>query len=150
MSLKVGDKAPEFSSFNQNGENISLKDFIGNNIILYFYPRDNTPGCTAQACNLRDNYKQLQDSGYIVLGVSSDSVKSHDKFIKKHDLPFDLIADEDKSIHKLYGTWIEKKMYGKVYMGTARWTFIIDENGVIKEIIEKVKTKEHTQQIISE
>jgi len=150
MSLKVGDKAPEFSSFNQNGENISLKDFSGKNIILYFYPRDNTPGCTAQACNLRDNYKQLQDSGYIVLGVSSDSVKSHDKFIEKHDLPFDLIADEDKSIHKLYGTWIEKKMYGKVYMGTARWTFIIDENGVIKEIIEKVKTKEHTQQIIGE
>jgi len=150
MSLKVGDKAPEFSSFNQNGENISLKDFSGKNIILYFYPRDNTPGCTAQACNLRDNYKQLQDSGYIVLGVSSDSVKSHDRFIRKHDLPFDLIADEDKSIHKLYGTWIEKKMYGKVYMGTARWTFIIDENGVIKEIIEKVKTKEHTQQIIGE
>ena len=150
MSLKVGDKAPEFSSFNQNGENISLKDFSGKNIILYFYPRDNTPGCTAQACNLRDNYKQLQDSGYIVLGVSSDSVKSHDRFIEKHDLPFDLIADEDKSIHKLYGTWIEKKMYGKVYMGTARWTFIIDENGVIKEIIEKVKTKEHTQQIIGE
>tara|TARA_Y100001970_G_C13899758_1_gene683004 strand:- start:343 stop:795 length:453 start_codon:yes stop_codon:yes gene_type:complete len=150
MSLKVGDKAPEFSSFNQNGENISLKDFSGKNIILYFYPRDNTPGCTAQACNLRDNYKQLQDNGYIVLGVSSDSVKSHDRFIKKHDLPFDLIADEDKSIHKLYGTWIEKKMYGKVYMGTARWTFIIDENGVIKEIIEKVKTKEHTQQIIGE
>ena len=150
MSLKVGDKAPEFSSFNQNGENISLKDFSGKNIILYFYPRDNTPGCTAQACNLRDNYKQLQENGYIVLGVSSDSVKSHDKFIKKHDLPFDLIADEDKSIHKLYGTWIEKKMYGKVYMGTARWTFIIDENGVIKEIIEKVKTKEHTQQIIGE
>tara|TARA_B100001121_G_C18519447_1_gene540593 strand:+ start:62 stop:514 length:453 start_codon:yes stop_codon:yes gene_type:complete len=150
MSLKVGDKAPEFSSFNQNGENISLKDFSGKNIILYFYPRDNTPGCTAQACNLRDNYKQLQDSGYIILGVSSDSVKSHDRFIKKHDLPFDLIADEDKSIHKLYGTWIEKKMYGKVYMGTARWTFIIDENGVIKEIIEKVKTKEHTQQIIGE
>ena len=150
MSLKVGDKAPEFSSFNQNGENISLKDFRGKNIILYFYPRDNTPGCTTQACNLRDNYKQIQDSGYIVLGVSSDSVKSHDKFIKKHDLPFDLIADEDKSIHKLYGTWIEKKMYGKVYMGTARWTFIIDENGVIKEIIQKVKTKEHTQQIIGE
>tara|TARA_Y100000816_G_scaffold286351_1_gene267358 strand:+ start:570 stop:1022 length:453 start_codon:yes stop_codon:yes gene_type:complete len=150
MSLKVGDKAPEFSSFNQNGENISLKDFRGKNIILYFYPRDNTPGCTTQACNLRDNYKQIQDSGYIVLGVSSDSVKSHDKFIKKHDLPFDLIADEDKSIHKLYGTWIEKKMYGKVYMGTARWTFIIDDNGVIKEIIEKVKTKEHTQQIIGE
>ena len=148
MSLKVGDKAPEFSSFNQNGENISLKDFSGKNIILYFYPRDNTPGCTAQACNLRDNYKQLQDNGYIVLGVSSDSVKSHDRFIKKHDLPFDLIADEDKSIHKLYGTWIEKKMYGKVYMGTARWTFIIDENGVIKEIIEKVKTKEHTNQIL--
>ena len=144
MSLKVGDKAPEFSSFNQNGENISLKDFSGKNIILYFYPRDNTPGCTAQACNLRDNYKQLQENGYIVLGVSSDSVKSHDKFIKKHDLPFDLIADEDKSIHKLYGTWIEKKMYGKVYMGTARKTFIIDENGMIKEIIEKVKTKEHS------
>ena len=150
MSLKVGDKAPEFSSFNQNGENISLIDFSGKNIILYFYPRDNTPGCTTQACNLRDNYKQLQENGYIVLGVSSDSVKSHDKFIKKHDLPFDLIADEDKSIHKLYGTWIEKKMYGKVYMGTARRTFIIDENGMIKEIIEKVKTKEHTQQIIGE
>ena len=150
MSLKVGDKAPNFKSVNQKGEDIELKNYLGKKVILYFYPRDNTPGCTAQACNLRDNYKQLQENGYIVLGVSSDSVKSHDKFIKKHDLPFDLIADEDKSIHKLYGTWIEKKMYGKVYMGTARRTFIIDENGMIKEIIEKVKTKEHTQQIIGE
>ena len=150
MSLKVGDKAPNFKSVKKKGEEIELKSYLGNKVILYFYPRDNTPGCTAQACNLRDNYKQLQENGYIVLGVSSDSVKSHDKFIKKHDLPFDLIADEDKSIHKLYGTWIEKKMYGKVYMGTARRTFIIDENGMIKEIIEKVKTKEHTQQIIGE
>ena len=141
--------APNFKLPSTSGT-FKLSDYLGKNIILYFYPRDNTPGCTAQACNLRDNYKQLQDNGYIVLGVSSDSVKSHDRFIKKHDLPFDLIADEDKSIHKLYGTWIEKKMYGKVYMGTARWTFIIDENGVIKEIIEKVKTKEHTQQIIGE
>ena len=150
MSLKIGDKAPEFSSINQKGDNVNLKDFIGNKVILYFYPRDNTPGCTAQACNLRDNYQTLKDQGYIILGVSSDSVKSHDKFVLKHELPFDLIADEDKSIHVKYGTWIEKKMYGKVYMGTARWTFIIDENGIISQIIEKVKTKEHTGQILSE
>ena len=150
MSLKIGDKAPSFDSINQNGDKISLSDFIGRKVILYFYPRDNTPGCTAQACNLRDNFELLNDDGFTVLGVSSDSVKSHEKFVIKYDLPFDLIADEDKSIHKKYGTWIEKKMYGKSYMGTARWTFIIDENGIITEIIEKVKTKEHTEQIINE
>ena len=117
-------------------------------VILYFYPKDNTPGCTAQACNLRDNYEALQKAGYVVLGISSDSEKSHQKFIEKQSLPFSLIADEDKTVHELYGTWVEKSMYGRKYMGTARTTFVIDEEGKIEEIIEKVKTKDHTAQII--
>ena len=117
---------------------------------MYFYPRDNTPGCTAQACNLKDNFNELSRKGYKIIGVSSDSIKSHKKFEEKYSLPFDLISDEDKAIHKSYGTWIEKSMYGRKYMGTARWTFIIDENGIINNIIEKVKTKEHTNQILGE
>jgi peroxiredoxin Q/BCP len=148
--LKIGEKAPNFKSLNQSGEEIELKSFKGKKVILYFYPRDNTPGCTAQACNLRDNKNLLNNQNYVVLGVSSDSEKSHQNFIKKFELNFDLISDEDKTVHKLYGTWVEKNMYGRKYMGTARNTFIIDEDGIITDIITKVKTKEHSNQIISE
>lgn len=148
MSLKIGNKAPDFESINQNGDKVKLSDFIGKKVVLYFYPRDNTPGCTAQACNLKDNYNTLQQNGYTILGISKDSPKSHQKFINKFDLPFDLIADEDQNVHMKYGTWIEKSMYGKNYMGTARWTFLIDEQGNIENIIQKVKTKEHTSQIL--
>jgi len=148
--LKIGEKAPNFKSLNQSGEEIELKSFKGKKVILYFYPRDNTPGCTTQACNLRDNKNLLNNQNYVVLGVSSDSEKSHQNFIKKFELNFDLISDEDKSVHKLYGTWVEKNMYGRKYMGTARNTFIIDEDGIITDIITKVKTKEHSNQIISE
>ncbi len=148
MVLKIGNKAPDFESINQNGDKVKLSDFIGKKVVLYFYPRDNTPGCTAQACNLKDNYNTLQQNGYTILGISKDSPKSHQKFINKFDLPFDLIADEDQSVHIKYGTWIEKSMYGKNYMGTARWTFLIDEKGNIENIIQKVKTKEHTSQIL--
>ena len=139
-----------YSHDSSRGEDIELKNYLGKKVILYFYPRDNTPGCTAQACNLNDNQESLNDENYVVLGVSKDSVKSHQKFIDKYDLNFDLISDEDKSVHELYGTWVEKKMYGKTYMGTARQTFIIDENGIISDIITKVKTKEHSNQILGE
>ncbi|GAB2629971.1 thioredoxin-dependent thiol peroxidase [Belliella aquatica] len=148
MSLEVGNLAPQFESKDQNGNVIMLSDFKGKKVVLYFYPKDNTPGCTAQACNLRDNYEALQKAGYVVLGISSDSQKSHQKFIEKQELPFSLIADEDKTVHEAFGTWVEKSMYGRKYMGTARTTFIIDEEGKIEEIIEKVKTKEHTNQIL--
>ncbi|MFW5761264.1 MAG: thioredoxin-dependent thiol peroxidase [Cyclobacteriaceae bacterium] len=149
MSLNAGDKAPEFEGIDQNGEPIKLADYKGKKVVLYFYPKDNTPGCTAQACNLRDHYSDLQSAGYEVIGISSDNEKSHQKFIDKFELPFRLIADTDKSIHEQYGTWVEKSMYGKKYMGTARTTFVIDENGVISEIIDKVKTKDHTAQILA-
>jgi thioredoxin-dependent peroxiredoxin len=148
MELKVGDKAPEFEGKIQSGEMIKLSDFKGKKVILYFYPKDNTPGCTAQACNLRDNYEKLQKDGFEVFGISSDDEKSHLKFIEKQELPFSLIADTDKSIHEKYGTWVEKSMYGKKYMGTARVTFVIDEEGIISDIIEKVNTKEHVEQIL--
>lgn len=148
MSLKPGDKAPAFKGIDQDGNPIKLSDFAGKKLVLYFYPKDNTPGCTAQACNLRDNYEAMLNAGYAVVGISSDSAKKHTNFIKKFDLPFPLIADEDKSIHEQFGTWVEKQMYGRKYMGTARTTFIIDENGVIQEIIEKVNTKEHASQIL--
>lgn len=148
MSLEVGKKAPEFEVKDQNGNLVKLSDFKGKKIVLYFYPKDNTPGCTAQACNLRDNHEALQKAGYVVLGVSSDSEKSHQKFIEKQNLPFMLLADEDLKVHEAYGTWVEKSMYGRKYMGTARTTFVIDENGNLSEIIEKVNTKEHTNQIL--
>ena len=148
MSLKVGDKAPVFKGKDQNGEDISLSDFIGKKVVLYFYPKDDTPGCTAEACNLRDNYAALQKQGYVILGISSDSEKSHQKFINKYELPFSLIADTEKDIHEQYETWVEKSNYGRQYMGTARKTFIIDKNGMISEVIEKVKTKDHTAQIL--
>lgn len=148
MKLHPGDIAPDFESMDQDGHTIRLSDFKGQKVVLYFYPKDNTPGCTAESCNLRDHYEALQKQGYAVLGVSSDSVKSHKKFQEKHELPFPLIADEDKSVHEAYGTWAEKQMYGRTYMGTLRTTFLIDEKGVITEIIEKVKTKEHAAQIL--
>lgn len=148
MAVEVGQQAPDFEAKIETGESIKLSDFKGKKVILYFYPKDNTPGCTAQACNLRDNYEALQKAGYVVLGISSDSEKSHQKFIEKQSLPFSLIADPDLTVHNLYGTWGEKQMYGRKYMGTARSTFVIDEEGKIEEIIAKVKTKEHTAQIL--
>ncbi len=148
MSLEVGNAAPDFEAKDQNGNVVKLSDLKGKKVVLYFYPKDNTPGCTAQACNLRDNYEALQKAGYVILGVSSDSEKSHQKFIEKQSLPFTLIADEDLKVHEAYGTWVQKSMYGRKYMGTARTTFIIDEQGNVEEIIEKVKTKEHTNQIL--
>jgi peroxiredoxin Q/BCP len=148
MSLKVGDTAPDFSVNDQSGKPVKLSDFKGKKVVLYFYPKDNTPGCTAEACNLRDNYQALMKAGYIVLGVSTDNEKSHQKFIDKFELPFPLLADTEKEIHEKYGTWVEKSMYGRKYMGTARVTFVIDEIGKIEEIIEKVKTKDHTAQIL--
>jgi peroxiredoxin Q/BCP len=148
MKLSPGDKAPDFEVKDQNGDTVKLSDYKGKKVVLYFYPRDNTPGCTAQACNLRDNYKALQKAGYEVLGVSSDDEKSHQKFIEKQELPFKLLADTDKTVHEKYGTWVEKNMYGRKYMGTARTTFIINEEGNISEIIAKVKTKDHTAQVL--
>ncbi|MFW5822601.1 MAG: thioredoxin-dependent thiol peroxidase [Tangfeifania sp.] len=145
--LKVGDKAPDFEGINQDGEKVALNDFAGKKLILYFYPKDNTPGCTAESCNLNDNYSSWLEKGYEVLGVSPDSVKSHQNFRNKYNLKFDLIADTEKEILQKYGAWGEKNMYGKKYMGVLRTTFIIDENGVIEEIFEKVKTKDHTNQI---
>lgn len=148
MNLEIGEKAPSFEGINQNGKLIKLSDYFGKKVILYFYPKDNTPGCTAESCNLRDNYKQLQKQGYEVIGISKDSEKSHLRFISKYELPFDLIADTDLVIHNQFGTWQEKSMYGKKYMGTARTTFVIDENGILVDIIEKVNTKNHTAQIL--
>lgn len=148
MKLKVGDKAPSFTSKDENGKAISLSDFKGKKIVLYFYPNDMTPGCTAEACSLRDNYKLLLKQGYVVLGISANDEKSHQKFIAKEKLPFSLIADTDKSVHEKFGTWGEKSMYGRKYMGTLRVTFVIDEKGIISEIIEKVDTKNHADQIL--
>ncbi len=148
MSLKTGDKAPDFEGKDQNGNIIKLTDYLGKKIILYFYPKDDTSGCTAQACNLNENLPQIQKEGYEVIGVSIDNEKSHQKFIQKFDLKFTLIADTDKNIVGLYDVWKEKSMYGKKYMGTVRTTFLIDERGFITEIITKVDTKEHTSQIL--
>ena len=149
--LQIGDKAPLFSSKDQNGAPIALADYLGKGkkIALYFYPKDNTSGCTAQACNLRDHYQDLLDAGYQVIGVSTDDEKSHQKFIQKYELPFPLVADTDKQVVEAYDVWKEKSMYGKKYMGTMRYTFIIDEKGIIERIIEKVKTAEHTAQILA-
>lgn len=148
MALHVGAKAPDFTVNDQDGKPVKLSDYKGKKVVLYFYPRDHTTGCTAEACNLRDNYKVLQKQGYEILGVSTDSEKSHQSFIAKQKLPFRLLADVDKKLHEKYGTWIEKSMYGRKYMGTARITFIINEKGVIEEIIGKVDTKNHADQIL--
>lgn len=146
--LTIGDVAPAFSAKNQNGETVSLSDFKGKKVILYFYPKDNTPGCTAEACDFRDNYQSLTSKGFEVIGVSTDDEKSHKKFETKFELPFTLIADTDKEIVEKYGVWVEKSMYGKKYMGTARKTFLIDENGKIATIIDKVDTKNSSQQLL--
>lgn len=146
--LKVGDKAPEIKAKDQDGKEISLKDYKGKKVIIYFYPKDDTPGCTAEACNLRDNYKALLKQGMVVLGVSADTEAKHKKFIERYNLPFPLIADVDKKVINDYGVWGEKKFLGKKYMGINRTTFVIDENGIIEEIIEKVETKNHTEQIL--
>lgn len=145
--LTIGDKAPAIKAKNQHGEVVQLSDFKGKKVILYFYPKDNTPGCTTEACNFRDNYQSLLNDGFEVIGVSIDSEQSHQKFIAKHELPFTLLADEDQKIVEDYGVWVEKNMYGKKYMGTARTTFIIDENGIIQHIIKKVDNKNASQQI---
>lgn len=146
--LKEGDTAPQFTAQDQNGDTISLSDFKGKDVILYFYPKDDTPGCTAEACDFRDNYQSLQAQGFNVIGVSTDDETSHKKFVNKYQLPFTLIADTDKSIVEAYGVWVEKNMYGKKYMGTARKTFIIDKEGKIKKIIDKVDTKESSKQVL--
>ncbi len=148
--VEVGQTAPDFEAKDQNGEKITLSQHKGKKVILYFYPRDNTPGCTAQACDLRDNIERLANNGYQVIGVSTDSEAKHRNFIEKYDLPFPLIADTDNAVHELYGTWQLKKNYGKEYMGTVRTTFVIDEQGKVSDVISKVKTKEHTAQILGE
>ena len=146
--LTQGEKAPAFISKDQNGNTVSLDQFKGKKVVLYFYPKDNTPGCTAEACDFRDNYQGLKAQGIEVLGVSIDDEKSHQKFITKYDLPFTLLADTDKAIVEAYGVWGEKSMYGKKYMGTNRTTFIIDEEGNIAHIISKVDTKAPTAQVL--
>jgi peroxiredoxin Q/BCP len=146
--LKEGDKAPVFKGVDQSGNKVSLSDLKGKKVILYFYPKDMTPGCTAQACNLRDNYTALLKKGYAVVGVSTDGEKSHQKFAEKYELPFPLLADEDRRIVAQYGVWGEKKFMGKVYDGTHRTTFLINEDGVIDKIITKPDTKNHTEEIL--
>ena len=146
--LQKGDKAPEINAVDQNGNQITLDQYKGKKVVLYFYPKDMTPGCTAQSCNLSENYKLLQKNGYDVIGVSCDSIKRHQKFIEKHSLPFNLISDEDQKVVNDYGVWQLKKFMGREYMGIVRTTFLIDEKGIIEDIIEKVNTKDHTSQII--
>ena len=146
--LKAGDTAPEINSVDQNGNKITLEQYKGRKVVLYFNPKDMTPGCTAQSCNLTDNYDALQKAGYEVLGVSCDSVKRHQKFIEKYNLSFSLVSDEEKNVVKDYGVWGLKKFMGREYLGISRTTFIIDENGIIKEVIIKVDTKNHTAQIL--
>jgi|SRR5574344_2263554 peroxiredoxin Q/BCP len=148
--MNIGDKAPEILGKNQNGEDIHLSEYKGKKLVLYFYPKDNTSGCTTEACNLRDNYTELRREGYEVIGVSVDDEKSHQKFITKNELPFPLIADTDKSLVEAFGVWGEKKLYGRSYMGTLRTTFIINGEGIIEKIItpKDIKVKEHAQQIL--
>jgi peroxiredoxin Q/BCP len=148
MSLITGKKAPAFSGIDQNGNTIALKDFKGKKVILYFYPKDDTPTCTVQACNLRDNYRELLLKGFVVIGVSMDPIKKHKKFEEKYGLPFSLIADEDRKIIDAYGVWGEKKFMGKDYLGIFRTTFLIDETGKIKAIIDKPQSKNHAQEVL--
>ncbi len=147
--LKEGDKAPNFTSKNQNGQEVSLEDFAGKTVVLYFYPKDNTPGCTAEACDFRDNYQMLLTKGFEVIGVSTDDEKSHKKFETKFELPFMLIADTNKEIVERYGVWVEKSMYGKKYMGTERKTFVISPEGNITHIVNKVDSKNPSQQVLA-
>lgn len=147
-SLKKGDKAPDFKGLNQRNEWVSLKDFEGKKVILYFYPKDNTSGCTAEACNLNDNYTSWLKKGYEVVGVSPDSTESHRKFAEKYGLNFNLLSDPEHQILEAYGVWGEKSMYGRKYMGVIRTTYVIDETGMIGEVFEKVNTKDHSNQIL--
>jgi peroxiredoxin Q/BCP len=147
-TIKAGDKAPNFVGKIQTGETVKLSDYKGSKLVIYFYPKDNTPGCTTESCNLRDNHDRFISQGYKILGVSPDSEASHLKFIAKHELPFDLLADTEKETCIAYGVWGEKNMYGRKYMGVFRTTFIIDENGIVEEVFTKVKTKEHSAQIL--
>lgn len=150
MKLKEGDKAPSFKAVDQDGKPVTLSDFAGSKVILYFYPKDDTPGCTAEACNLRDNYDDLLEKGFRIVGVSADDIESHKKFKTKYKLPFPLVADPDKTIIKAYGVWGKKKFMGREYTGILRTTFIISESGDIEKIITKVKTKDHSDQILAE
>lgn len=147
-TLKIGDKAPEFSVNNQHGETVNLKDFKGKKVVLFFYPKASTPGCTAEACNLRDNYSSFQDQGYEIIGVSADSEKRQLNFSNKQELPYSLLADENKDVIMAYGVWGPKKFMGREYDGIHRTTFVIDENGMISDVIAKVKTKDHAAQIL--
>jgi peroxiredoxin Q/BCP len=148
--LKEGDLAPAINATDENGEEITLEEYRGKKVVLYFYPRDNTPGCTAEACDLRDNYSQFIEQGFEIIGVSADSEKSHIKFKSKYELPFRLISDVDRKVLQDYGAWGKKKLYGKSFLGVIRKTFIINEDGYVEKIIEKVKTKEHSKQIFAE
>lgn len=150
MALQVGDKAPEVLGTDQNGNEIKTSDFAGRKLVLYFYPKDNTPGCTAEACSLRDGYEALKAAGYEVVGVSKDSARSHQGFISRQNLPFSLIADTETTLQQAFGAWAEKKMYGRAYMGTLRMTFVIGENGVIERVMgpKEVKAKDHANQIL--
>jgi len=147
-NLKIGDKAPEFKGINEKNEEISLRDFKGKKVVLYFYPKDMTPGCTVQACNLSENYDLLKKSGYEVIGVSADDAKKHQKFIEKYKLPFQLLADVDKEVIQQYGVWGPKKFMGREFDGIHRTTFVINGDGIIENIIQKVDTKNHTKQIL--
>ncbi len=147
-TLQAGQPAPEFQALDEQGRPISLSDFRGRNLVLYFYPADNTPTCTTEACNLRDNYDALREAGYEIVGVSPDSARKHQGFIRKHSLPFRLVVDEDLAVTKAYGAWGMKKMYGKEYEGLLRTTFVIDEAGVIRNVITKVDAKQHAAQIL--
>ena len=149
-TLKIGDKAPNFESTNQKGESVKLSDFAGKKLVVFFYPKASTPGCTAEACSLRDNYQTFQAKGYEIIGVSADSAKRQQNWINKNELPFDLLVDEGKEVINAFGVWGPKKFMGREFDGIHRMTFIIDENGVISDIIKKVKTKEHTAQILGE
>ena len=148
MNLEIGNKAPDFSGVIQDGSTVSLSDFKGKKLILFFYPKDNTPGCSAAACNLTDNHDLLRKKGFELLGVSPDTEKKHQNFIEKKNLSMDLVADVEKVLLEKYAVWGEKKLYGKTYMGVLRTTFIIDEKGIIEKIFSKVKTKTHTEQIL--
>ncbi len=146
--LQIGDKAPDFKALDQDGKTIYLTNFSGSKVIMYFYPKADTPGCTAESCNLRDNYDDLMEKGFKIIGVSADPVQKQKKFAEKYNLPFPLIADTEKEVLKAYGAWGEKKMYGKAYEGIIRKTFVIDEKGMIERVIDNVKTKDHAAQIL--
>ena len=147
-ALQVGDLAPDFTATTDDGATVSLSDYRGKRVVLYFYPKDDTPGCTTQACGFRDNYPVIEEKNAVVLGVSPDSAKSHQKFKTKFDLPFTLLVDEDHAIAEAYGVWVEKSLYGRKYMGMERSTFVIDASGKISAILEKVKPEEHLDQLL--